>query len=189
MEPLKHRSKLQIKGYVDHFNHAFCKVLDQLSENINDPKDIVFSDSIRPLFELMADKTMLKQRSVSLVNFSIESFRRYSDLTETKLVFVVKPEEKNFEIIESIMKILRAKDLSKACSLVLYPKRTALVNTYISRYNLKLHFFNSIYDLNFGLIPLSSDLLSLEDPTCLSDMVLSSSFNFLNESVIALTKM
>jgi len=156
---------------------------------MQDAKDLVFVDSLRNLFALMLEKKNLTQRTVSLVSLNEDSIQRYSDSSDSVLIFIIEPEEKYFEFISRFLLSLKQKEIFKKCSMIIYPQRTPLCNFYLEKYKLKPDFINSIHSLNFGLIPLGTDILSLESPSSLKQMFIGKEFDHINESTKAIEKL
>lgn len=50
------KRRLEIKGFVDHFNHNFMETIDKITPKVQTPKDIIFKEELRSMFELMVDK-------------------------------------------------------------------------------------------------------------------------------------
>lgn len=59
--------QIDVKLFMEHLQLKFNRILDQITDNITRPKDLVVIDSIRPIFELIIDKASLKERNVSLL--------------------------------------------------------------------------------------------------------------------------
>lgn len=115
---------------------------------------------------------------------------RYADSSDSHLIFIFRPLEANFEFMSEFMHTLKRKGIIKKCSLLLHPKRTALTTFFLKKFGLDSYLTpSSIYDLNFGLIPLSNDLLSLEDSTVLPGMINKTGFDYFNDCAISIQKL
>ena len=174
------KMQIDVKLFMEHLKLKFNRVLDQITEEITKPKDLIIIDSIRPIFELIIDQKSLKKRNVQLVWLSPRIIEEYNDPDTDVMVFFVPPLPKLIETIGRFLRVLKNKGMNKQYHIVYYPKRTILCKYFLETNDMTPFFQNRIYDFNFDLIPLSKDLLSLEYPLGIKEMLVNSEFNIHN---------
>jgi len=179
-DQFKRKRKIDVSGFVQNFNNRFSRLLDDITSRSQDPKDLIFPERIRSLFELIIDQKRLKQRSVSLTTLNKESIGRYADSSDSHVIFIIPPKKRALKQVEAFIQSIKKREITKNYSLVIYPRRNVLSQFLIRKYNLHLDFMTRIYDFNLDLIPLSLDLLSLENEECLREMMVSKEFNSFN---------
>lgn len=180
IEQDKIKRKIEVKGFVSDFNNRFCRLLDTITTRKQNPKDLVFPKEVRSCLELVIDQKKLRERSVSLLTLNSESISKYADGSDSQLVFIVPPKIAWLKKVKEFIENLKKRNLKKVCSLVIYPKRTVLVQYMIRDMGLHFEFMSRVYDFNLDLIPLNMDLLSLENNDVLKEMYVKKEFNGVN---------
>jgi hypothetical protein len=117
---------------------------------------------------------------VSLLTLNEESIAKYADGSDSQLVFIVPPEIEWLKKVKIFIENCKKRRLNKVCNLVIYPKRTVLVQYMIRDMKLHFEFMNRIYDFNLDLIPLNLDLLSLENREVLKELYVKKEFTGVN---------
>jgi hypothetical protein len=130
--------------------------------------------------ELVIDQKKLRERSVSLVPLNEESIAKYADGSDSQLVFIVPPEIETLKMVKRFIENVKKRRIKKTYNLVIYPKRTVLLQYMIRDMKLHFEFMNRIYDFNLDLIPLNVDLLSLENSDILKEIYVKKEFNGVN---------
>jgi hypothetical protein len=174
------KRRINVKIFLEHMKQKFAKILDSICSDRNAPKDMVTVPEIRPLFELIIDPNTLKERKVSLVWLDENSIAQYNDPDVQKLIFFVPPTYKYVKLIKEFHNMLKRRNFEKKLYLVYYPKRTMMCKYYMDNQKLLVQFENSTFDFNFDLIPLYSDLLSLEYKPAVTEMFISSEYTCYN---------
>lgn len=152
---------LDLKPLFDHIKLKYINMIDTLFKK-NSPKDIISLDKIKPLYELILDIPALKERNVQLAFLSPVLYKNYNTADLEDIVLFIE-NKSNFVIqaIEFINKVLLNKS-KKNIHLILYPRITNVAKLLLKEANLE-HMFNlNLHEFDFDLIPLDSDLLSLE---------------------------
>ena len=117
-----------------------------------------------------------------------DSIDRYADSSDCHVIFIVPSDLEHLKMVKAFIESVRKKKITKEYHLIVYPKRTVMFQ-YMLR-ELELHFYfvsvvdgkkiNKVHDFNFDLIPLNTDLLSLESKHTLHEMYVKKEFNSLN---------
>lgn len=118
-----------------------------------------------------------------------ESIAKYADSSDSQLVFIVPPDIKELKKVKRFIDNMKKRRVKKVANLVIYPKRTVLVQYMIREMKLHFEFMNRIFDFNLDLIPLSMDLLSLENSNVLKELYVKKEFtgvNIVSQSLIKL---
>lgn len=174
--------KIKVESFAKNFNLRFFKILDMATDKKHEAKDLVFTKKIRSLFELVIDKSRLKQRNVQLITLNDHSIRNYNDTSESCLIFLISPSKRNLRLTSLFLKAMRRKGIRKSNrSLILFPKRDILSQILLRQERLHEHFGRSIYDFNVNLVPLDSDLVSLEDDDSMKDLYVTKEFGCFNK--------
>lgn len=139
--------------------------------------------------ELVIDQKRLRERSVSLLTLNQESIDKYADGSDSQLVFIIPAEKDSLLKVQSFLKNLKNRKLNKVSHLVIYPKRTVLVQYIIRELKLHFEFMDRVYDFNIDLIPLNIDLLSLENKDALKEIYIKKEFNSVNTVSQSLMKL
>ena len=174
------KRRINVKIYLEHMKQKFARVLDAICPDKNAAKDLVTVPEIRPLFELIIDPQTLKDRKVSLVWLEEKTINDYKDPDVQRVIFFVPPVIKYVNLIAKFYDMLKRKNYNKKLYLVYYPERSVMCKYYMDQKKLLVYFENSTYDFNFDLIPLYSDLLSLEYKPTVSEMFISSEYTCYN---------
>ena len=174
------KRKIEVKGFVSDFNNRFCRLLDTITQRKQNPKDLVLTKEVRSCLELVIDQKKLRERSVSLVPLNEESIAKYADGSDSQLVFIVPPEIETLKMVKRFIENVKKRRIKKTYNLVIYPKRTVLLQYMIRDMKLHFEFMNRIYDFNLDLIPLNVDLLSLENSDILKEIYVKKEFNGVN---------
>ena len=180
LDNFKPKRKLEVRGFVQNFNNRLCRLLDQITARPQDPKDLIFPDKVRSLFELVIDQKRLKQRTVSLTTLNKHSINLYQDASDSHVVFIIPATKFALRMVEAFITSVKKKEISKKYSLIVFPKRNVVLQFLIRKYKLHLDLMSNIYDFNFDLIPLSHDLLSLENDDALREVYLTKEFGSMN---------
>lgn len=176
------KRKIKTKAFTKNFNNRFFKILDIATEKQHEAKDLIFTEKIRSMFELLIDKKRLKDRNVQLITLNQNSIRNYEDTSESALFFFVTPTHKNFDFVKKFMISLRKKKIKKSNrSLIVFPKRNILRQLLLRQYKLHEIFKDQIFDFNVNLIPLDIDLISLEDDNSIRDLFITKEFGCYNK--------
>jgi Sec1 family len=174
------KRRINVKIFLEHMKQKFAKMLDTICSDRNAPKDLVTVPEIRPLFELIIEPKTLEERKVSLVWLDEASIAQYNDPDVQKLIFFVPPTLKYVKLIKEFHNMLKRRNFEKKLYLVYYPKRTMMCKYYMDTQKLLVLFENSTFDFNFDLIPLYSDLLSLEYKPAVEEILINSEFTCYN---------
>ena len=179
-EPEVEVRKTNVKIFLEHMKQKFARMLDIICPDKNASKDLVTVSEIRPLFELIIDTQTLKDRKVSLVWLNEQTIQQYNDPDVQKIIFFVPPTVKYVQLIKKFYRMIKKKNYDKKLFLVYYPKRSMMCKYYMDQEKMLVLFENSTYDFNFDLIPLFTDLLSLEYKPALTEMYISSEYTCYN---------
>jgi hypothetical protein len=180
------KRKINVKIFLEHIKQKFARILDNISKDMGEPKDLVTVAEIKPLFELIIDIQTLKDRKVSLVWLDAKSIKEYNDPNVKHIIFFVPPTIKYVRLIGNFLDMLKQKGYTKNVYLVYYPKRSIMCKYFMDQQGILVKFENKIYDFNFDLIPFNVDLLSLEYSPIMSEMLISNEYtcyNLIAESI------
>ena len=174
--------KIKLSAFKDDFNHRLGMVLDQCTDSVHSAKDLIFTESMRAIFEFSINKLMLKKKNVSITTLNKESINDYNDQSESALVFLVSAERRNFKNIRRFLTSLKRRGIRKSrINLVVYPQRDIVSQLLVREFELHIIFMENIFDFNIEMVPLADDLLTLFDHNSLKEMFLTKEFKSINQ--------
>lgn len=100
--PVEGRS-IDVSLFREHLQIKFNRLLDRITKNIEQPKDLVLLDSIRPLFSLVIDVKELKKRNVTILWLRSDLLDKYEDVEVENLIFLVTP---SLRVIKAVGRFL-----------------------------------------------------------------------------------
>lgn len=172
-------SALNTQFMIEQCFDNLLRLFDKICPGKNESKAIVMPKAYKYLMYLIMNDVELKSRNFSLLFFPFDKDRvvEWHDLPVNYLIFIIPPD---FSMLTSVIawsEIVRSgKNKNIEIHLIFFPQRTFMI-----KFDLKTHssekLFDKIHDFNFDLLPLDTDLLSLEYKPSLRELFLSREYN------------
>ena len=110
-----------------------------------------------------------------------------TNVKEETVIFIIKPEKEIFNVIIQMHWILKSKRQNLIKNLIFIPGENHDIIEYMIQNNIFSEF--KIETLNFDLIPIDIDLLSLERDNCIKEIYIDNNFTTISDLACALVKL
>ena len=183
-------SPVEIFVLKDYYRNTFLELIDKIGEDIS-KKLFIDQYCFGVLNHLLTPVDFSSKHFDSSNIFVIDENQKdlgmIEKITEEAVIFIVRPEKKIFNVIIQMYFMLKAIRQNLIKYLIFIPGENHDIIEYMNENNVINEFI--IETLNFDLIPIDIDLLSLERDNCIKEIYIDNNYISISDLACALVKL
>ena len=183
-------SPVEVFVLKDYYRNAFLELIDKIGKNIS--KKLFIDQYCFGILNHLLTPSDFNSKHFDSSNIFVmdenqKDFGMIDKITDEVIIFIVKPEKNIFNVIITMSLMLKAVRANLTKYLIFIPGENHDIIEYMIANNLINEFI--IETLNFDLIPIDIDLLSLERDNCIREIYIDNNYISISDLACALVKL
>jgi len=168
---------------------SLLAMIDRIDPGKKKRKYLVVSEPLHLLIYGLIDPQPFQERQLGYYRLDKSKLSQFKDADPAVLIFLLRPCTEDIDLMGSVISGYDGRRVDKEYHAMFYPELTFIVNNNLKNGIHYKHLEKKVYNMNFDLIPLGTDLLSLEYQPSLEELFITKEFGCHNAAAESLYRL